>query len=260
MNTQLKSPYFPREGDAKAFALVYDIFWPGDAAEDHRRVEFPGSYITVMNDFLPGLTLEAAGVYYSLSPQEAITLGTLASPFQIGRIIPIEAGMQKRVEGGFSHLYRTRTINTLDITNTAQFTFTYYKPLSTPVMVAIGQDLTNIVPSKIFANHFKYAVRSDLPTTAGSAAISCYHGFNDIVEVSVAITTAANAISIEILQYDEFVQSYQEFFVNPTVFPYNQIFSLPHRNSSRAQVNVVGGGAAETGQILITFTLRPRVT
>lgn len=254
-----ETPYFPREGDARGFALGYDIFWPGDAAEDHTKIEKPGNYIGILNNFLPGIGFESAAVYYSLSLQEGLSIGVSATPFNMGKVIPVQAGMQAFVRDGFSHLYRTRTITTFDITNTSQFTFTYLKYYSTPIVAAIGQDFVNTVPSKTFDNSFRYVASSSIPTTLGSATIDCRHGFADIVQVGVAITTAANAIQIQIVQYDEFSNAHEEFNVFPAAFPYYNLFSLPQKDSVRARVAIIGGGGGETGTISITYILRPRV-
>lgn len=258
--SNLETPhlYLPREGDSRSLAVGYDLFWPGDPPEDHVKVEFPGKYITVLNDYLPGLIFEAAAVFYSLTPQDGISFGVLTNPLRVGRIIPIEAGMQKYIEGGFSHLYRTRALDTIVITNLAQFTFSYLKYVSTPVIVVISQELTNIVPSKVFPKYFKYVVDSVIPTTAGDALIDCYHGFDEIVEIAVVITGAVNPIEVKVSQLDEYSNAYVEFDIFPSAFPYYNLLTLPHKNSSRTQVYVAGGGAAETQKVSITFTLKPR--
>lgn len=252
-------PYFPIESDSRGFALGYDVFFPGDAVESYTKIDLPGNYIAVLNSFLPGLLFESSQTFYTLSQEESISVSLGSIPLRIGRVIPLEAGMQKIIVGGFKNLYRTRTIQTLQITNTAQFTFAYLRGQSTPVIVAVGQDMYNLVPSKVFPNDFRYAVDSAIPAIAGSASIDCYHGFNDVVEIAVYITTAANAFQIEILQYDEYSNSYQEFNVFPAAFPYYQLFSVPHKDSKRVRVNITGGGAAETGRVSIIFVLRPRI-
>lgn len=252
-------PYFPREGDSRGVALGYDIFWPGDPAEDHTKVELPGNYISVLNGFLPGLTFEAASTFYSFSQQENVSAGTLASPLNVGRVIPIEAGMRKFVKDGFSHLYRTRLTQVLQISNTAQFTFQYLKYESTPIIVAIGQDTFDAVRSDMFANDFRYFCNSQMPTTAGSAIIDVYHGWADIVQVAVNITTAANALNVIISQMDEVNNAFQEFNVWPSAFPYYTLFDLPQKNSRLVRVNVAGGGAGETSLLSIVFVLRRRV-
>lgn len=262
MSSFPKIPYFPREGDSRGFAVGYDIFFPGSAAESYTRVEKPGNLISVLNGYLPGLGFEASTAFYSLNLYDGVTIQlNLASPINIGKIIQIEAGMQKEVQGGFSHLYRTRSLSTLDIINTAQFTFQYYTITSTPIIVAIGQDLANIVPGSLFKDAFRYAIQSAIPGVAGSATIDCYHSYADVVDVSVTIvqnTGTLDPIGVNIIQFDSLSSAHTEFAVNPTAFPYSEVFECPHKDSTRAEVSITGGGAGGTGTVVITFILRPR--
>src|SRR5574342_989541 len=231
-----------------------DQFYLGETALTNKEIGFSGNYITVLNSYIP-YNLESFILYYNLDATPTMSIVSNQAININPKAFLVLPNLTYQVQ--FNKLYRTVSTSPLILTNNT-WTFAYLSYLSTPILVILSRDIRPVQSESFKDDNYKIALQSVIPGVNSTATLKIGHGFSDLVKVGVQIDTAVNPVTIELKQRDELAQVYIDFTINPAVFPYHQIFTMPERISRELQITVNGGGGGETGTVLLDICLSKR--
>jgi hypothetical protein len=239
--------------------FFFDIFNLGTSTDGFtaREIGFAGNNISILNSFIPG-NFEKFSLYYHTRSDSQNTFTTTQN--QINRYtIPILPSINYEVQ--YNKLYRTLTgPNAPVVITNDNFTFVHNKAWSTPIIALLSRDIRPVVNESFKPDSFKYNFTSTIPTSGSVSnnTIDVLHGWNDLVKISIIITTAINPITITLSQIDRQGNLFDDFVVVPGTFPYNQTFIMPERTAGQARFTILGGGVGETGKIEVDFIFSSR--
>jgi hypothetical protein len=171
-------------------------------------------------------------------------------------IIPLWGKVQVRAD--YDKFFLTWYPTPITITQ-ATWTWSLDEQLSTPLMLAVGDDI-RIDDTDFYTNKsFRYGFTASIPANAGTSIIDIEHGYEakDLIAV-ISVTSAVNPLTVTISQrLHRGNMQIDDVTLNPSLYPYTSTHALPRRNSPMTRFTIQGGGAAEAGQISFSLILTP---
>lgn len=232
--------------------FIIDQFYPSNTVNTQTtKIDFEGNYLTVLNSYLPN-KLDNIFNYYHLHPNQLVQFGA-ANQLVIPKVFPILANAVYKIP--FKTIYRTLGFASILLIGSTAYGLTYRPEWSTPYLVMLSRDIQPAVAGAFRNTNFRYAFSGTIPLTVFNMSITIRHGANDHVRVSIDLQNVVNPVRIRLIQYTVGGAFFTDVDTWPTLFPYNEIFTLPHRDSMQTELVIDAGGAGETGLFYPTFIL-----
>lgn len=246
--------------------LEYKRFWQDDfttgllGGDIGKRIPVRGSYIHVMNDYLPILTRFDAG--------QLVTPGTglffflafvnLNANTPFNKVISLYGRQLIHVPEEFNEAF---VIGSNPV-NAGTAPTTFYRPLSTPLELLISKTLRQDFYNTVVDSRFDLCYRIAVPTSLQTQTVIFPMPLKAIApEVNILIADSpVNPVSFTIRQTEHATGNELpvEFTINPVAFPYQETFQLyPYRRTSQVIVRFTYGGAAEDALIFVTMGYKP---
>ena len=229
----------------------------------HNGYEMPfrqGNIVAFLNGFYPPNYNTAHQPQFYLSPvneNDAITnLG-----IEKGRIVLAIPRMKWKFPYDRLFLYhRSPGSAFLTIDNSATWNFIFDKAYSTPYLILMGRDMDIDISGFESENSFRYGFTSAYPNSSATATIDVYHGrvYKNIDFIfSLKDISLAHTTRVVVKQVDYNGTEWIDYLSGDiSTTPLQVIVSLPQRNSHLTRVQILGGGAGETGTFRFVVHLK----
>jgi hypothetical protein len=246
--------------------IEYKRFWQDEfttgllGGDIGRRIPVRGSYIHVMNDYLPILTRFNNGQVTTAGTGLIFWLAfvNLSANTPFNKIIPLYGRQLIYVPEEFNEAFVVGTLASNPGTAPAVF----YRPLSTPLELMLSKTLKQEFNNSVVDSRFDLCYQTAIPASVQTQTVIFPMPLKGIApEVNILIPDSpVNAVSFTIRQTEPATGNELpiEFTINPVAFPYQETFQLyPYRRTSQVIVRYVYGGAAEDGIIFTTMGYKP---